>query len=273
MPFLEPGHDARGAARRRRHEEVVIRDAGGHAVVHDHAVLVEHQAVAALAGCELRPGVGVDAVQELAHVLAADVDLAERGGVHDADAAARGQAFAAHGGVHVLAALREIPRAQPLSDGLELGAARDVAGVHGRIAARLEGIALVCAGERAERDRRVGRAIGRGADLGDGLAERIGGDGKAVDVRELALIGAEAQRRIALDVLDRAIVLAHGEMNVGGRDVVLKIDEGLLSVALGLAVRDAKDAPRRDRVRLVGVHVGALQRRRLPSDASSSFVV
>src|SRR6476659_7860284 len=87
--------------------------------------------------------------------------------------------------------------------------------------------------ERAERDRRIGRAVGGRADLGDGNAKRVGGDGVAVDVRELALIRAEAERSVTLDVLDRAIVLAHGEMDVGSRDVILEIDEGLLAVPLG----------------------------------------
>ena len=105
MPFLEPRHDARGAARRRRHEEVIVGDARGHAVVHHHAVLIEHQAVAAFAGRELGPGVGVDTIEEFANVLAAKIDLAERGGVHDADAAPRGEAFTAHGRVNVLARL------------------------------------------------------------------------------------------------------------------------------------------------------------------------
>ena len=111
------------------------------------------------------------------------------------------------------------------------------------VAARLERVAFMRARERAERDRRVGRAVGRRADLGDGNAKRVGGDGVAVDVRELALIGAEAERSITLDVLDRAIVLAHGEMDVGGRDVVLEIDEGLLAVPLGLSVGNTEDAP------------------------------
>ena len=128
-------------------------------------------------------------------------------------------------------------------DELELGPARDVRGVHGGRAARLERVAFMRARERAERDRRIGRAVGRRADLGDGNAKRVGGDGEAVDVRELALIRAEAERSVALDVLDRAIVLAHGEMDVGSRDVVLEIDEGLLAVPLGLSVGNTEDAP------------------------------
>src|SRR6056297_3009453 len=50
--------------------EVVVGQACRHAVVEDHAVFVAHQAVAAAAGRELHPGVGVDPVQELARVRA-----------------------------------------------------------------------------------------------------------------------------------------------------------------------------------------------------------
>ena len=56
---------------------MIVSDACGYAVVHDHTVLVQHETVPALAGRKLRPGIGVDAIEELAHVLAADIDLAE----------------------------------------------------------------------------------------------------------------------------------------------------------------------------------------------------
>jgi hypothetical protein len=68
------------------------------------------------------------------------------------------------------------------------------------------------AGESAESHRRIGRAEGRQADLGDRLAERGGGDGERVHVRGLALVGRHAGRGVALDVLDRAHALAHREL-------------------------------------------------------------
>ena len=58
-------------------------------------------------------------------------------------------------------------------------------------------------------------------------AERSRRDRERVHVRGLALIGRHAGRRVALDMLDRAQALAHGELDVLGGDVVLEIDEGL----------------------------------------------
>src|SRR5262245_5970478 len=113
--------------------------------------------------------------------------------------------------------------------------------------------------ERAERDRRIGRAVGRRADLGDGNAKRVRGDGVTVDVRELTLIRAEAERSLTLVLLGRAIVLAHGEMDVGSRDVVLEIDEGLLPVSLRLSVGNAEDAPGSESLGLAGVDVDPRQ--------------
>ncbi len=116
--------------------------------------------------------------------------------------------------------------------------------VHGRVAARLESVALMRAGQRAEGHGRVGRAVGRRADFWNGYPQRVGGYGISIDVGELALICAEAERGIALDVLDGAIVLAHGEVNIGCRHVVLEVDEGLLAVSFRLSVWNAENTPR-----------------------------
>ena len=81
--------------------------------------------------------------------------------------------------------------------------------------------------DRPEGDRRIGRAEGREPDLRDVLAQRLGGDGQAVHVGGLALVGRHAVGGEALDVLDRAHAFAHGQPDVLGGDVVLEIDEGL----------------------------------------------
>ena len=100
-------------------------------------------------------------------------------------------------------------------------------GVDRRLAGDLEGRVLVVAGEGAEGRRRVGRPEGGEADLRRLLAERVGGDHQAVDVRHLALVGRHAVGGVALDVLDRAHALADREADVLGGDVVLEVDEGL----------------------------------------------
>ncbi len=84
-----------------------------------------------------------------------------------------------------------------------------------------------------KRDRRVVGAERRGAGRRDVVAERAGQDRHAVDVAELALVGAEAHRGVALHVLDRAEAFARGERDVGGRDVVLQVDERLGAAAGG----------------------------------------
>ena len=85
QPLLQPGEHARRTARRGAHEVVVFAEPRGDAIVEHHAVLAEHQAIAAAADRELGPGVGVDAVQEFGDVPALQVDLAEGRGIEHAD--------------------------------------------------------------------------------------------------------------------------------------------------------------------------------------------
>ncbi len=95
-----------------------------------------------------------------------------------------------------------------------------------RAADRIEEAAPRGSRESAERHRRVGRAEGREADLGDRLLLHGGGDGERVHVGELALIGGHAGRGVALDVLDAAHALLNRKLDVADRDIVLHIDEG-----------------------------------------------
>src|SRR3546814_570119 len=83
----------------------------------------------------------------------------------------------------------------------------------------------------AEGDRRVGRAEGGDADLRQGPADLAGDDADGVQVAHLALVGRHAGGGVALHVLDGAIALAQGELQVGGGDVVLLVDEVLGVVA------------------------------------------
>ena len=82
-------------------------------------------------------------------------------------------------------------------------------------------------GERAERHRRVRRAERRRADLRNRHAELGGQQREADDVAGLALVGAHAERRVALQMLDRAVAFARRERDVGDGHVVLQIDEAL----------------------------------------------
>src|SRR5665213_4184127 len=101
-------------------------------------------------------------------------------------------------------------RAKPQS-GLDPGRARRfVPIVHWRAADRLEMASDVAAGEAAQRHRRVGRPEGRCTDRRDRLAAQLSKQGESGDVARLALVGAHAESRIALEMFDRAISFARG---------------------------------------------------------------
>ena len=236
--------DARGAAGGGGDVEAVGGEAADDAVVADEAVLAEQQAVAAAADPELGPGVGVHPLHEGDGVGADDLDLAEGRGVEDAERGAgrRGTRGRRRRACPRPACGKYQARRQS-GDRLEDRAVGLGPGVDRGLAGDLEGRVLVVAGEGAEGRRRVGRAEGGEADLRRRLAERVGGDHQAVDVRHLALVGRHAVGGVALDVLDRAHALADREADVLGGDVVLEVDEGLgrrrVAVGRQLLERDA----------------------------------
>ena len=207
---------------------MVFAEPAGRAVVVDHAVFAQHQAVARLADGQLGEGVAIDAVEEFGGVLAEDLDLAERRDIADAGILADVQHFAIDAfAPGRFARAREPGRAIP-----EAGLDKDGAVLLGpvvqrRFAHRLEVLAARSAGQRAEGDRRIERAEGRGADLGRRDAARFGKDADGVDVGQLALIGRHAVGGVALGELDMAVAFAHGEAEVLQMDVVLVVDEGL----------------------------------------------
>ncbi len=240
-------HHARRAAGRRGDVEPVLRQATDHPVVADEAVVAAEKAIAAAARRELGPRVGVHAVHEFDRIRPHDLDLAKRRGVEDADRGTRRHAFATHGGIHVLARFREVPRPAPLADRLEHRAVLLGPGIDPCLPRHLEMCAAMVACEGPERGRRIRRPKRRQADLRLFLSKGIRGDVQAVDVRHLALVGRHAVRGIALDVLDRAHPLAHGQAQVLGGHVVLIVDEGLglsrVQVGRQLGVADAGAGP------------------------------
>ena len=236
QPFLQPVQDLGGAAGGGGHEEPVLVEAERDAVVEDHPVRGAHDAVAGGTRRELLERVRVDAVQELARVLAADLDLAQGGGVHEAHGFADGGAFAQDRGVHVLARLRVVPGALPLADVLEEGAVGDVPGVDGGEPGRVEELPALASGEGSERHRGEGGAVRGGADLPDapgrfaGLAECRGDDADRVHPGGLALVVGGADRGVALDVFHRAHAGAGGAEHVGHGLVALEVDEVVVPV-------------------------------------------
>ena len=84
---------ARAVGGRRRHEEVLGCEPGSRAVVEQDAVVAQHDAVAATADRERRECIRVDEIEEARGIRAANIDLAERRHVGDADGATHGARF------------------------------------------------------------------------------------------------------------------------------------------------------------------------------------
>ena len=234
-PFLEPARDAAGAAAGRRDHEVLAAEARDGAVVDDDAVLVEHQAVADPAVLELRHVVDVEAVEELRGVRAGDLDLAERGGVEDADARAHGRGLALHGLRGGLALAQVAGGAHPAAGFPPVRAERLVFRVRREQSLRRIARAELPSGERAERDRRVRRTKGRGADFGRAPCRHLGDGQERVEVRGLALVDRHAAGRVALQVLDVLVALRERDLGVGHGDVVQQVEP--LAAALVLRAR------------------------------------
>ena len=117
---------------------MVIGQARSHTVVHYHAILAEHETIAAAAEREFRPTIGIDPVQELGSIGPADIDLAQRRRVKHADAGARCQALPVDGLLHAFAGAWIVPGPFPLTDVLENSIVFDVPAVQCGLAHRVE---------------------------------------------------------------------------------------------------------------------------------------
>ena len=78
-----------------------------------------------------------------------------------------------------------------------------------------------------KRGGRIGCAKGGEADFRDGLVQQFSCDGEAMHVGQFALIGGHTIGGVALYVLDGVHAFAHGQGDVLGVHIVLKIDKGL----------------------------------------------
>ena len=202
QPSFHPGEHARCATGSRRHQEMVLGQMGRNAVVHYHSVFAQHQAVAAAADGQVRPAVAIYPVEQVDGVRPLDVDLAQCRRIENAGRVAHRDAFAPHRIVHGLARRRVVPRALPLTHIFELRAVFRVPDVQRGLPDRFEKIAQVGAGQCAESNRRVIWTKRGGPGCGDRLSQRLSQNRHPVDVAQLTLVGAEAQRGVALDVFD-----------------------------------------------------------------------
>lgn len=249
---MDPVRPARG----RVAEPAVLGETHHDAIVHQEAVLVAHEAVAAAPDRQARHDVGVEHVEEAARIGPLHEDLAQRRGVEETELRARVGDLAGHRVAMALARTAVAVGPAPETHGLPIGAMGLVPVVHGRAAQRLEDLAPRLAHQRAEGDGRIGRAEGGGADRGDRRIERACEHGQPVDVAELALIGGHAERRVALGVLDRLVALAGGELHIRHFHVVLVVEPHLRA-------QRGRGALRHDPDRLGRRLLGALRPRRL----------
>ena len=224
---FEPAHDLARLRGGRGHVELVLGDARRGAVIQHDAVVVQHHAIAHLADGQLGEAVDIDAVQELRRVRTLDVDLAECGHIGEAHAAAHELHFLHIGRLGRIAGPGVIPGALPQSGVDEGGAVLLVPVVERRAAHRAEVRAHRAACNRAHSERRVRRAESGGARVRNGDAAIFGHQGQRIDVGGLALVGAHAERGVALQVLDRAIAFLMRDLDVLDGDVALEINEGL----------------------------------------------
>ena len=213
---------------------MVLTQARCDTVVEHHAVFVQHQAIAALAHLQLEPGVGVHPVQQFGSVRPLNVNFAQGRGIEHAHAVTHGQHFTVHSLVQVFMALGEIPGALPLADILKQRACRHMAQVRTGMSRGVEQITTFQPRKRAKGDRQIVGAEGGGAHLVDGFTHGTCGQGHAVDIAQLTLVGAKAQRGVAFDVLDGLKAFADREFNVAGAHVVLIIHKGFGATRYGL---------------------------------------
>ena len=167
----------------------------------------------------------VNALQELKRISTANVNLAERRGIHDAQRVTSRETLPGDRRVQVLTTLREVPGTMPLADHFERRTGRLMRLMNGSGSYRLKQISDILTGKRAKGYGGVGRTKCRRANFGDRFAKALSENRHAIDVAELTLISAKAQGRIALDVFDIAVAFANRETHIGNAGVVLIIDE------------------------------------------------
>ncbi|GBF28289.1 hypothetical protein MnTg02_03353 [bacterium MnTg02] len=226
-------HDPRRAACGCRDMETVIGQTANDTIIENVAVFAQHQPIAAAPDAKLGPRVGIDTVQELSGIGPDDFDLAQCGGIRNADGRSRGFAFAGDCRLHIFAVLRKIPGPAPKAHGFKDRALPFRPTVDRAFACHIEQIAPAAPCKGAERGGCVGGAKRRQSDFDDGTAKRFGSNRQFAHVRRLALISGHASGGVALDVLNRMKALTHGQANVLGRHVVLIIDERLGACRIG----------------------------------------
>ena len=204
---------------------------GRHSIIHDHAVFTEHKSVTATSRLQIIPVVGVQQIEKAGGVRTPDINLAEGRCVQDADAVPCSKTFAVDRCVHILAFAGIEPGTFPLPYVFKTRASAHMPSVDRGLSNRIKKLLAKCSpSHRAEGHWRVVGTEGGRTHLAGRFAQRLGEDREAVDVAEFPLIGPEAERGIAFDVLDGAISLARSEPDIRRSSIVLEIKKFLYAV-------------------------------------------
>ena len=223
-----------GAAGRAGQQEMALAEPPDRAIIRDHAVLAQHEGVAATAQPEFGDRGGADDFEEAGGIRPGNVEFGQGGNIGEANGRAHGAGLAERGGVERFAGARIGARAVPITQWLPQRAKRHVFGMERQPPARCHVFAAAFTGKDAEGDRDIGWAECRQPDSGGG-AGLVGAEPQQPgDVRGLALVRRHAEGGVAFEMFDRAKPFAPGKIEIGGGDVVLEIDKGLFGGRGGL---------------------------------------
>ncbi len=241
---LEVRQHVLGVPRARRREEAIRCHPEHDAVIEHHAVLAQVHHVLAASDLDRARLRQVERIEERRSIGAGHLDLAERRSVEDAAVRAHARRLGDSRDGRVGAVRLVVPRAHPVLGVLKHAAVRLVPFVQRRPPAHPELLSDAVPRNRIQREGVVRRARAACAHVAERLALELGQDRGAEHAARPPLLRADAERRVALDVLDVDEPLGERLPQVRDGDVVLLVDELAL-----LAARVRGRAPERLKIR------------------------
>ena len=179
------------------------RQTGRHTIIHDHAVFPEHKSVSATPRLQVIPVVGVQQIEKTNRIWATNINLAEGRCVQHPDAVSCGETFAVDRCGHILTFAGIKPGALPLPHVLKTRTSAYMPSVDRCLSDWIKKLFT----KRSPRHRTEGHwrivgAKGSRSHLTWRFAQGLGQNRQSVDVAKFALISAETERGVTLDVLD-----------------------------------------------------------------------
>ena len=207
----------------RGHEILILAHAPHGAVIQHHPVHPQHHPITRAPDRKAGQIIHAQTPQQLERIRALHGDFAERGHIAQPDRFTHASGLAAIRGFQRLTGLREIPWPLPQSRRVHLRPGRQIKVMQRGAPQNAEKLARMPPGQRTERHRRIGRAIGCRADRARVAAGRFRHPPQARHIADLAAIKRHAERGVAFQMLDIIKPLAPGQPQVGAGDIRLKI--------------------------------------------------